>query len=163
MVPVHRGAGVIWTRCGPTTCISTSGLTWTWTFLSTQNGWIREAGRMSSSAAARAVNRGGQRIALHGKASACLYTGAGSARTRLLLRLTSNTMNARILERSRTSATYAMQDLHTTLISDTISVLTLAKGPLHALYAAVALVGMAIATVIKNAVAVFGSGSTRNA
>ena len=82
---------------------------------------------MTSLAAARAVNRGGPRIAPLGKASVCLYIGAGSARTRLRLRLICKIMSARILERSRTSATYAVQRLLNKLISYTTSALILAK------------------------------------
>ena len=58
---------------------------------------------------------------------------------------------------------YAMQDLLTRLVSYFTSVLILAKNLLSVLYAAAGLPIVAIATVIKNAVAVFGSGSTRNA
>ena len=58
---------------------------------------------------------------------------------------------------------YAMQDFLNRLASNTTSVLITPKNLPYVVYAAVGLPIMAIATVIKNAVAVLGSGSTKNA
>ena len=67
------------------------------------------------------------------------------------------TMSVSTRERSRTSASYAMQDLLNVLISDTTSVLILVKNLLHVLYAAAGLCTVATATVIKNVVGARGS------
>ena len=76
---------------------------------------------------------------------------------------TSKPMNARILENVRTPALCATRRLSNLAISKPMGVLTLAKGLLHVLYAAVGLPIIAIATVIKNAVAVLGSRFMKNA
>ena len=62
-----------------------------------------------------------------------------------------------------TRVIYAMQGLLIDLVSYTTSVLILAKNLLNVLYVAVALGTVALATVIRSAVDVLGSRSTRSA
>ena len=100
---------------------------------------------------------------MSGRILASVRLAVVSAAQRLPSLSTFRAMNARILERSRTSASYAMQDLLTVLISDTTSVLTLAKNLLSVIYAAVGLVGMALATNIKSDVGARGSRFMKNA
>ena len=146
---------------------------------------------MTSLAAARAVIRGGQQILPNGKTSACLYIGAGSARTRRAKKVLLTVMSVRILASVRSAVVSAVQrlpsvpasdimsvsirgsdlmpvisatyDLLNKLISYTTSVLTLAKGLLSVLYAAADLARVALATFIRHAVGARGSGSMRNA
>ena len=86
-----------------------------------------------------------------------------SAAQRLPSLATSEIMSVSIQGNGPMPATYATQGLLNKLASSTTSVLTLAKGLLHVIYAAVALARVATATIIRSAVGVRGSRSTRNA
>ena len=68
-----------------------------------------------------------------------------------------------ILESDLTRVIYAVQDLLSGLASYTTSVLIMVKNLLSVLYAAVGLARVATATIIRSAVGVRGSRSTRNA
>ena len=72
-------------------------------------------------------------------------------------------MSVLIQESGLMPATYATQDLLTRLVSYFTSVLILAKGLLHVLYAAADLCIVATATVIKNVVGARGSRFMKNA
>ena len=75
----------------------------------------------------------------------------------------SDIMSVLIQENGLLLVIYAMQGLIIDLVSYTTSVLILAKNLLNVLYVAVALGTIALATVIRSAVDVLGSRSTRSA
>ena len=86
-----------------------------------------------------------------------------SAAQRLLILALFRTMSVLILESDLTRVIYAVQDLLSGLASYTTSVLIMVKNLLSVLYAAVGLARVATATIIRSAVGVRGSRSTRNA
>ena len=100
---------------------------------------------------------------MSGRILASVHTLAHFVRQHLHSLPASDNMSVSIQGNGPMPVIYAMQDLLFRLISVTTSVLILVKGLLSVIYAAVALARVALATIIRSAVGVRGSGSTKNA